>query len=58
LIVKHILNPEKLFVLSATAKEVFKSMVKITYQGLLTESARKSFSAGDSVAAVKGGREG
>jgi len=58
MIVKHVLNPEKLFVLSASAKEVFESVVKITYQGLLAESARKSFSVEDTAAAVMGGREG
>jgi AcrR family transcriptional regulator len=58
MIVQHILNPEKLFVLSASAKEVFETVVKITYQGLLSENARKSFSAEDTVADVIGGTEG
>ncbi len=58
MIVQHILNPEKLFVLSASAKEVFETVVKITYQGLLSENARKSFSVGDTVADVIGGTEG
>jgi AcrR family transcriptional regulator len=58
MIVQHILNPEKLFVLSASAKEVFEAVVKITYQGLLSDDARKSFSVGDAVADVVGGTEG
>ena len=58
MIVQHILNPEKLFVLSASAKEVFETVVKITYEGLLSENARKSFSAEDTVSDVVGGTEG
>jgi AcrR family transcriptional regulator len=58
MIAQHILNPEKLFALSASAKEVFEAVVKITYQGLLSEDARKSFSVGDVVTDVVGGTEG
>lgn len=58
MIAQHILNPEKLFALSSSAKEVFEAVVKITYQGLLSENARKSFSVGDVMADVAGGTEG